>query len=54
MTIRVYDVDSRTGKATRERVLVTVEPAGRKRPPPLSSAYPECRCQRCRAYGKDQ
>lgn len=54
MTMRVYEVDSRTGTVIRERVDVTVQPGSGTSPPPmLSSAYPPCRCPRCRPRSKN-
>jgi len=55
MTMRVYDVDSKTGMVVRVRTSVTVRPPDGIRPaPPLSSAYPPCRCPVCRDCGNDR
>ncbi|WP_129307636.1 hypothetical protein [Streptomyces sp. L2] len=46
MTIRVYTVN-RAGVVTQNRGPVGVLP--HDRPLPLSTAFPPCRCPRCRA-----
>ncbi|MFF9238365.1 hypothetical protein ACF1AY_15730 [Streptomyces sp. NPDC014776] len=47
MTIRVYQVD-RAGTITRDRGEISVIPYGED-PLPVSSAFPPCKCPRCRA-----
>lgn len=49
MTMRVYEIDSKTGAVVREHAGVTVAPEDENDAPPLlSSAYPPCKCPRCR------
>ncbi|MEU3072343.1 hypothetical protein [Streptomyces laurentii] len=48
MTIRVYDVDRKTGNVVRERGRLTAGFGGERAAPLLTSAYPPCRCPRCR------
>lgn len=47
MTMRVYEVDRRTGTAVRERVSLVVRQGSGNDAPLLSSAYPPCQCPRC-------
>jgi hypothetical protein len=54
MTMRVYDLDSKTGAVVRERASVTVRPGNKSGAPMMSSAYPPCGCPRCRAQGKSR
>lgn len=55
MTIRVYDVDSKTGTVVRERTSVTTR-SGKVGdvPPMFSSAYPLCQCSRCRVRSSNR
>ncbi|WP_338671813.1 hypothetical protein V1460_02360 [Streptomyces sp. SCSIO 30461] len=53
MTIRVYDVDRKTGQVVRERGRLAV-PLGDQDEPLLTSAYPPCGCPRCREKADSQ
>lgn len=50
-TMRVYEVDSKTGRVVRERGRVAVGASDRG-VPLMTSAYPPCQCRRCRAEDK--
>ncbi|WP_159047760.1 hypothetical protein [Streptomyces sp. WM6378] len=54
MTMRVYEMDRRTGQVVRQRALVAVGTAASSDAPMMSSAYPPCRCRRCVSEGKNE
>ncbi|QEV15592.1 hypothetical protein CP974_07630 [Streptomyces fradiae ATCC 10745 = DSM 40063] len=47
MTLRVYDVDRRTGRVVRERGRIVTPMGDQSLAPPLTNAYPPCECPRC-------
>ncbi|MFF4389922.1 hypothetical protein ACFY0G_24560 [Streptomyces sp. NPDC001552] len=49
MTIRVYDVNTQTGRIVRERAHVVVAPTVRDSPPTHPLAFPSCECALCPA-----
>lgn len=49
MTIRVYDVNTQTGRIVRERSHVVVAPTVRDSPPMHPLAFPSCECALCPA-----
>ncbi len=51
MTIRVYDVDGKTGQVVRERGRLAVPYDDERLAPLMTSAYPPCRCPRCHTKG---
>lgn len=52
MTMRTYDMDSKTARVVRERGTVTVK-RHEDLAPLMSSAYPPCQCPRCSAGPDD-
>lgn len=54
MTMRVYDVDSKTGQVVRERGRVAVQLENGRDGPIMSSTYPPCQCRKCRAKVKSR
>ncbi|MFI0982606.1 hypothetical protein ACH4SP_37055 [Streptomyces sp. NPDC021093] len=54
MTMRVYEIDSRTGKVVRERGRVVVGLGNGRDATLVSSAYPPCQCSRCRVAAKSR
>ncbi|WP_329099071.1 hypothetical protein [Streptomyces sp. NBC_01439] len=49
MTIRVYDVNTQTGRIVRERAHVVVAPTVRDSPPVHPLVFPSCECALCPA-----
>ena len=54
MTMRVYEIDSRTVKVVRERGRVVVGLGNGRDAPLVSSAYPPCQCSWCRVAAKSR